>query len=105
MEFEFKVEDRKDHALVILPEKVIIPHSEYFKPAMEEAYRQGHSTIVLDCTNLQMFDTAGITNLAVYQKKQRARGGEVKLINVTDDYIKELFRIIELNKLVTIEEI
>ena len=32
-------------------------------------------------------------------------GGEVKMINVGNDYVKEMFRTIEMNKFVSIEEI
>ncbi len=105
MEFDYHVEDRKDYALVILPEKVIIPHSFKFKPAMQEAYEQGYKTIIIDCKELKNFDTAGIAYVAAYQKKQKERGGEVKMINVADDFIKEMFRTIEMKKLVSIEEI
>ncbi len=104
MEYEYQVEDRKDHALIFLPEKVIIPHSDNFKPALQKAYEMGYKTIVLDCSKLAMFDTAGIAYLAVYQKKQRDRGGEVKMINVSHNYIKHMFNIIELRKMVSIEE-
>ena len=105
MKYDYRVEDKGDYALVILPEKVMIPHSDNFEPAMREAYEQGHKTIILDCTDLQMFDTAGIAYVVAYQKKMKNRGGEIKMINVGNDYVKDMFRTIEMNKLVSIEEI
>ena len=105
MEYEYRVEDRKDHAMVILPQKVIIPYSDNFEPAMREAYEMGYKTIILDCSDMKMFDTAGIAYVAVYQKKIKDRGGELKMVNVKNDYVKHLFRMIEFNKLVSIEEV
>ncbi len=105
MDNEYRIEDREDHALVILPEKVSIPHTKKLEPVMQKAFAFGYKTIVLDCTNLKFFDTAGIAYLAVYQKKQKERGGEVKLINVGNDYIKSKFQTIELHKLLSVEEI
>ena len=105
MKYDYRVENKGDYALVILPEKVIIPHSDHFRPAMQQAYEQGHNTIILDCIDLKMFDTAGIAYAAAYQKKMKERGGEVKMINVGNEYVKEMFRTIEMNKLLSIEEI
>ena len=104
MKYEYRVEDKGDHALIILPEKVMIPHSDNFRPALQQAYGQGHNTIVLDCADLEMFDTAGFAYLIEYQKKMKDSGGEVKMINVKNDYVKDMFRAIEMNKLLSIEE-
>ena len=105
MEYEYQLMDHGDYAVVKLPKKVMIPYSSQFKVTLQSAYDQGHSTIILDCEHLQMFDTAGISAVAVFQKKLKERGGELKIINVANDYIKHLFRTIELNKLVSIEEV
>ncbi len=105
MKYDYRVEDKGDYALVILPEKVMIPHSYYFKPAMQKAYELGHNTIVLDCTDLKMFDTAGFAYVSAYQKKMKDIGGEIKMINVGNDYVKEMFHTIEMSKLLSIEEV
>ncbi len=105
MKYDYRVEDKGDYALVILPEKVMIPHSFNFKPAMQKAYELGHNTIVIDCTDLQMFDTAGFAYVISYQKKMKERGGEVKMINVGNVFLKEMFRTTEMSKLLSIEEI
>ncbi len=105
MKYDYRVEDKGDYALVILPEKVMIPHLFNFKPAMQQAYELGHNTIVIDCTDLQMFDTAGFAYVVAFQKKMIDRGGEIKMINVGNDYVKEMFRTIEMSKLLSIEEV
>lgn len=105
MRDEYRVERHDDHAVIYLPEKVFIPNSDGFKETLELLYDEGHDTIVLDCRNLKMFDTAGISGVAVYQKKLKERGGELKIINVTHDYIKHLFSTIELHKIVEIQEV
>ncbi len=35
MEYDYRVEDKGDYALLIMPEKVMSPHSDNFKPAMQ----------------------------------------------------------------------
>ncbi len=60
---------------------------------------------LIDCTDLKMFDTAGFAYVTAYQKKMKDRGGEIKMINVGNDYVKEMFRTIEMSKFFSIEEI
>lgn len=105
MMYDYKLETHEDYAVVKLPKKVMIPYSRQFKRTLQSAYDQGYNKIILDCEQLEMFDTAGISGVAVFQKKLKDRGGELKIINVNNDYIKHLFRTIELNKVVSIEEI
>ncbi len=105
MRNDYLVEDRKSYALIVMPEKVVVTHSGSLETALREACDKGYKTIVVDCKDMRMFDTAGLGYLATYQKKQKDRGGEIKLINVADDYVKNMFRIIELNKLLSIEEV
>ncbi len=105
MKYDYRVEDKGDYALVILPEKVMSPLSDHFKPAMQQAYELGHKTIVIDCTDLKMFKTVGFTYVIAYHKKMKDRGGEIKMINVSNDSIKEKFRTVEMSKLLSIEEV
>ncbi len=105
MEYDYLLEPYDDHAVVKLPKKVIIPYSRQFKVTLQSAYDQGYNKIFLDCKDLQMFDTAGISGVAVFQKKLKDRGGELKIINVANDYIKEMFRAIKLNTIVSVEEL
>ena len=105
MEYDYRLENHEDHAVIKLPQKVMIPYSSQFRVTLQSAYDQGHHKIILDCEQLQMFDTAGISGVAVFQKKLKDRGGELKIVNVNNDYVKHLFRTIELYKLVSIEEL
>ncbi len=100
-----RVEQHDNHSVVFLPEKVIIPNSGEFKKVLQELYDKDVNNILIDCKNLKMFDTAGLSSLAVFQKRLKERGGELKIINVADDYIKHLFQAIELRKIISIEEI
>ena len=100
-----QVEHHEDYAVLNLPDKVIIPNSGEFREALQELYDRGYKNVLIDCSKLRMFDTAGLSSVAVFQKRLKDRGGELKIINVADDYIKHLFRAIELRKIVNIEEI
>ena len=101
----YNIERDNENAILLLPEKVILPHSLKFKDVLQSVYDEGFKNIILDCSRLRLFDTAGLSGVAVYQKKFRERGGALKIVNVGDNYIKHLFNTIELNKIVSIEEI
>ncbi len=105
MEYDYKLDIYEDHAVVKMPKKVMMPYSKEFKLILQSAYDQGCNIIILDCEHLQMFDTVGISGVSVYHKRLKDRGGELKLINVANDHIKEMFRTINLDTIVSIEEI
>ncbi len=50
-----------------------------------------------------MIDSAGLGSLVFFQKRLRDRGGELKLVNVTNDYITHLFNMIDLARVIIIE--
>ena len=104
LEFEYRIENHEDHAVVKLPKK-LIPYSSQFRETLQSLYNQGYTTIILDCKYLKMLDANSIGGIVVLQRKLKEQEGKLKLINVDNDHIKYLFRNIELNKIVDVEEI
>ncbi len=88
---------------IILPEVVDLTNASEFKQALQSLYDQGYNTINVNCMNLQMIDGTGLGRLVLIQKKLKERGGELKLINVTNDYVKYFFDIIDIQRYISIE--
>ncbi len=85
-----QVDQFDGYANVILPEVVDLIVAPEFKQALKTLYEEGCNTINVDCGQLEMIDSAGLGSLVFFQKRLRDRGGELKLVNVTNDYIKHL---------------
>lgn len=99
-----KVEYRDSCAVVTLPEKVaIFMGVEEFKETLINLYDEGYHIIVLDFSNLIMIDTSGLSQLLVFQHRLREREGELRIVNITSNYIREMFETIELFKVIPIE--
>ncbi len=98
-----QVEKYEEYANIILPEVVDLMTAPEFKKALKSLYDQEYNTIKVDCGQLEMIDSAGIGSLALYQKRLKERGGELKLVNVTNNYIKHLFEMIDLARVISIE--
>ena len=101
---DYKIEKHEDHAVIYLPRKVFVPSSTGYRESLKSLFEEGYNKIIIDCKDLKMFDTAAMYWTATFQKKLRKNGGYVKFVNVVDPYIKQVFRTIELKKIVDIEE-
>ncbi|MEW5921602.1 MAG: STAS domain-containing protein [Bacillota bacterium] len=93
-----------DYGRMILPEVMDLTNTLEFKQGLQSLYDQGCGVIMLDCSHLQMIDNAGLGSLVLFQKKLKERGGELRLVKVTHPYIKHLFQMIDLARVIHIEE-
>ena len=98
-----KIERHEEVGSVFLPEVINLTNAPEFKQALESLYEQGTRIIQVDCNCLKMIDSAGLGSLVLFQKKLKERGGELKLINVTEGYIRHLFDMIDLQRVISIE--
>ncbi len=105
-----EIQRHGSYAAVILPERLDLIMAEQFKQAMTNlvpfsASEKGFDSVILDFSNVKMIDSAGIGKLLMFQKRLKDRGGELKIVNLVDEHIRELFRTIKLNKIIKIEEL
>ncbi len=98
-----QVEEHEGFGNIILPEVVDLTNAPAFKQALKSLYEQGYNTINVDCSQLEMIDSAGLGSLVLFQKRLKDRDGELRLIKVTNDYIKHLFEMIDLRRVIRIE--
>ena len=96
------------YAVVTLPERLDIISAEEFKQVMMDlvpfsTYEKTFSKIIIDFTFVKAIDSAGIGKLLMFNKRLKDRGGELKIVNLIDDHVRDLFNVIQLNKVIKIE--
>ncbi len=99
-----QVEHCGDTGKIILAGRVDLENSELLKSSLQSLFDRGFTTISVDCGNLALMDSAGIGILVLFQKRLKERGGHLKLVNVRHPYVKRLFRMLELARIIAIEE-
>ena len=98
-----RLEDHGQYGKIILPGKVDLTNANKFKRALQSLYEKGYNSITVDCAELAMIDSAGLGSLVMLQKRLKERGGELKMINVGHKYIRHLFDMLELERIIKIE--
>ena len=104
LEIEYKVDYYENSVVMTLPRKIVMLNSDKFKVVLQSIYDLGYRNITLDCKYLQMIDTNGIGGIIMFQKRFKDIGGELKMVNVNNDYINYLFDKIQLNKIIDISK-
>ena len=99
-----KVERKNKETAIIIPQgRIDITNSQDLKQKMLLLYEDDFKYILLDFTNVTAIDSSGLGKLLLFQKKLRERGGELKIINISSDYVRKMFEIIHLYKVINIE--
>ncbi len=68
-----------------------------------ELDEQGYNLIILDFTNTIMIDSAGLGRILRFHQDIRNHGGELKITNISSDYISKMFKVLKLGKVIKIE--
>lgn len=98
-----QVENHGSYANILLPEVIDLTKAPEFKKVLKALMEQECYNINVDCSRLEMIDSAGLGSLVLFQKRFKERGGELKLVNVSNEYIKHLFDMIDLRRVISIE--
>ncbi|MCK8816818.1 STAS domain-containing protein [Natroniella sulfidigena] len=99
-----KVEQQESSQVVVVPKgKIDVCNSQEFKEELLAVSDQGYSEIVIDFKNVERIDSSGLGKLLAIYKKLRGSNGELRIINVKNDYIKKMFKMINLDQLIKIE--
>ncbi len=90
--------------VTLIPEgRIDVVNSQNLKQELLNLYNDGVKEIVIDFSKITSIDSSGLGKLLLFQKKLKERGGELRIINVTNDYIQNMFKMIHLNKVIKIE--
>lgn len=90
-------------AVMIPGKRIDLTNSNDLKIKFMELCNEGFSNIIIDLTNVKAIDSSGIGKLH-FHKKLKERHGQLTIINITSEYLKRMFNMIELNKLMKIED-
>lgn len=97
------INKNSDYATVIPKGQIDITNSGELKEALLALMDEGFNMITLDFTNVNAIDSSGLGKLLLFQNKLRERQGELQIINVHNDYIRKMFSMIYLYKVIKIE--
>lgn len=90
--------------VTIKPEgRIDVVNSQNLKQELLNLYNEGINEIVIDFSKITSIDSSGLGKLLLFQKKLKERGGEIRIINVTNDYIQNMFKMIHLYKVIKID--
>jgi len=92
-------------AVLHLPETVDSDDAPRLKQLLQTLYEEGVQFINMDFSVTELIRNPCHGLLVMYQKKLKERGGELKLVNVKDNHVKHVFDVINLRRVITIEEI
>ncbi len=98
-----RVEKNGDRATVYLTGTLDISTSKEFKESMLKLIDEGVREIYLDVSELNSLDSSGIGKLLLVYSRLREHGGTMEIINLKEGYVKKLFDLIKINKIIPIK--
>ena len=99
-----KVNKISDEKVKVKPEgRIDFTNSQDLKKDLLNLFDEGFNEVIIDFEKVESIDSSGLGKLLLFQKKLKERDGILKIINVTSDYIKNMFDMIHLNKVIDIE--
>ncbi len=100
-----KIEKQSGNKVVITPsERIDITNSNDLKQKVLALFDEGYIFVTIDFGSVSGIDSSGLGKLLLFQKKLRERNGELTIINITSEYVKKMFNMIHLNKVINIPE-
>lgn len=99
----FHVNYEEDIPCLILPLTIDLSNSHLFKETLFSLYTEGHKKIIVDFSQVQTIDSSGLGKILLFHQKMKDRGGELRIININSENIQNMFRIIQLQKVLFIE--
>ncbi len=91
--------------VIIMPRgRIDLSNSHLLREKLQLLYEEGFNTITLDFNLVTSIDSSGLGRLLLFQKRLAERGGELRIINITSGYIRRMFEMIDLGKVINIED-
>ncbi len=100
-----KIDRVSDEKAIILPDSTIdISNSHQLKEKLLGLYDQGFTDIIIDFSQVKSIDSSGLGKLLLFHKKLKEKDGRLKIRNINSEYIKKMFKMIHLYKVIDIED-
>lgn len=91
-------------AEVIPHDKIDITNSDDFKNNLLELFDEGYKYITIDFSDVTGIDSSGLGKLLLFQKKLAEVNGKLSVVNVKNEYVSKMFKMIHLDKVIDIHE-
>ncbi|MFW6001645.1 MAG: STAS domain-containing protein [Halanaerobium sp.] len=102
---ERKTELISNSQVVISPAgNIDFSNSQELKDELLELFEQDYKKVILDFSEVESIDSSGLGKLLLFHKKLKEKDGTLVIRNVESDYIKNMFEMIHLKKVIEIEE-
>ncbi len=99
-----KIEIKNEKEVCLIPSgRIDVANSQEFKQQLSDLYDKGFNYIEIDFSDVTGIDSSGLGKLLLFQSKLKERSGELSIINVNNNYVKTMFSLIHLNKVMKIE--
>ncbi|RCW60297.1 STAS domain-containing protein [Halanaerobium sp. ST460_2HS_T2] len=79
-------------------------NSQQLKDELLELFEQDYKKVVIDFSEVESIDSSGLGKLLLFHKRLKEKDGTLIIRNVKSDYIKNMFEMIHLNKVIEIED-
>lgn len=94
-----------DNKVVVSPkENIDFSNSNKLKEELVSINEDGYNRIEIDFGDVNSIDSSGLGKLLLFHKKLKEKDGELSIKNIQSDYIKNMFEMIKLNKVIKIVE-
>lgn len=90
--------------LMVTEARIDLSNSHHLREKLQLLYEEGFKVITLDFSGVTAIDSSGLGKLLLFQKKLKERGGKLKIINISSEYIRKMFKMIHLYKVIDIED-
>ncbi len=91
------------HVCICPQERIDITNSNALKEEFIRLYDEGLTHLTVDFTHIDGIDSSGLGKLLLFQKRLKERNGSLRITNITSDYVKKMFTMIHLNRVIDID--
>ncbi|OEF98399.1 STAS domain-containing protein [Desulfuribacillus alkaliarsenatis] len=82
--------------------RIDMSNSHILKEKLLELYNEGFTVITVDFSQVNGIDSSGLGKLLLFQKKLKEKDGELIVKHVKSEYIRKMFEMIHLDKVIRI---
>lgn len=103
MEIKTEIVDSKK-AVISPVGNIDFSNSQELKESLLDLFDQGYKKIIMDFKKVESIDSSGLGKLLLFHKKLKEKNGELIIRSVESEYIKNMFEMIHLGKVIEIED-
>src|SRR6056297_2655444 len=94
-----------ENKVIVSPqENIDFANSNELKEELISIKEEGYNQIEIDFGEVNSIDSSGLGKLLLFHKSLKEKDGELSIKNIQSDYIKNMFDMIKLNKVIKIDE-